>query len=231
MRRIVFGIMFMLMVLAVYSSTTIVKVNSATGASMVISPDTTTSVDSTFTLNLTISNVNDMRAWDLTFRYSKIISLNSVDTTNDTTFTDGAGLAIIKANGDYNSSCYDCDIARTTLSIVPGSGTGSGVVAQLHFTATSTGTATFERISAEIMDPNMNEITPITVTFPTITVATAQPSTPKTVGGWSFSDIKTGSVSDIGLAALAAIVIIAVFAMIIATTIYFKGIKHRKEKQ
>jgi hypothetical protein len=231
LKRIVLGIMFMMMVLAVYSSTTIVKVNSATGASMVISPDTTTFPNSTFTLNLAINNVKGMRAWDLTFRYSKIISLNSVDTINNTDFTDGDGLAIIKTNGDYNSSCYECDIARTTINIVLTSGTGSGVVAQLHFTAASTGTVTFECISVEIMDPNMNEITPITVTFPTITVATAQPSTPKTVGGWSFSDVKAGSVSDIGLAALAAIVIIAVFAVIIATTIYFRGIKRRKEKQ
>ena len=226
MKRIVFGIMVMLMLLAVCSSTTIIKANSATGASIVISPDTTTSSASTFTLNLTINNVINMRAWEVTLVYQKTIILNSVDTVNDTTFTDGPGLAIVKTE-DYNSSWSYADIARTTQSIVPGSGTGSGLVAQLHCLAASIGTTTIDCISCEIMDANGNDITPVTVTTPTITVAPVQPTPTSTVGGWSFSVVKADSpVSYIGLASA----IIAVVA-IIATTIYFKGIKRRKEKQ
>jgi hypothetical protein len=225
LKRIALGIMLML--LAVFLSTTIVRVDSATGASIVISPDTTTSPGSTFVLNLTINNVIDMRAWEVTLVYQKIITLTWVDTINDTTFTDGAGLAIFKTE-DYNSSWSWADIARTTLSTVPGSGTGSGLVAQLHFTAVSTGTTAIDCISSEILDSNGHDITPITVTTPTITVATPQPPPkPSTVGGWSFTVAKAGSPD----ARLASIAIIVTTAAAITTAIYFKGIKRRKEKQ
>jgi hypothetical protein len=229
LKRIVFAVMLVL--LAVFSSATIAKVNSATGASIVISPDTTTSPGSTFVLNLTINNVNDMRAWDVVLVYSKIITLDLVDTINDTTFTDGAGLAIFNTE-DVNSTYTWSDIARTTLSVVPGSGTGSGLVAQLTFLAVSNGKTTIDiaLANSEIMDSNMRDITPITATTPTITVATPQPTPPpRSVGGWSFSVAKDPFAAPyIGLVSIA---IIAVGVAITTTAIYFKGIKRRKEKR
>ena len=212
MKGTVFGIMLML--LAVFLSTTI-EVNSATGASIVISPDTLTIPPNTsFVLNLTINNVADMRAWPVTLVYQKIITLISVD-MNDTDFTDGTGLAIFRQE-DYNSTCYRFYVARTLLDIVPGSGTGSGLVAQLNFLAVSNGVTTIDWIEYEI--------NPITVAIATITVATPQP---RSVGGTSFSLAKAAFPAPyIGLASA----IIAVVA-ISATTVYFKGIKRRKEKQ
>lgn len=226
MKRIVLGIMLML--LAVFLSTTIVEVNSAAGASIVISPDTLTIPPNTsFVLNLTINNVDGMRAWSVTLVYQRIITLTWVDTMNNTDFTDGAGLSIFKQE-DYNSSCYMSDVARTTVDIAPRSGTGSGLVAQLFFLAVSNGVTTIDCIDYEMMNSSSrnNEITPITVARPlaTITVATPQP---RSVGGTSFSLAKAAFPAPyIGLASA----IIAVVA-IIATTIYFKAIKHRKEKQ
>jgi hypothetical protein len=231
LKRIVFGIVLML--LAVYSSAAILKANSATGTSIVISPDTTTPPNSTFMLNLTINNVADMYAWSVTLVYQKIITLNSIDTINNTAFTDGTGLAIFKTE-DYNSSYYRSYIARTLLDVTPGISrpgvTGSGLVAHLNFMAASTGTPAIYSSNSEIIDSKGNAITPITVTTPTITVAIVQPPPspppPSTVGGWSFSVAKA-SARDIDLVSIAAI---AVFA-IIAPAIYFKGLKRRKEKQ
>ena len=228
-RLIVFGIVLML--LAVYAST-IIAANSATGASIVMSPDTTTSPNSTFMLNLTINNVNDMRAWNLALVYQKIISLNFVNTINNTVFTDGSGLVIYKQE-DYNSTYYYCTLARTTVDVVPGMGTGSGMVAQLNFFAASNGKTTISAIDSEtqLLDSQIRPITPVTFTGPTITVATPPPPPPppkQTVGGTSFSVAKRPSlVPYVGLA------LIAIFATtaIAATTIYFKGAKRRKEKQ
>jgi hypothetical protein len=77
------------------------------------------------------------------------------------------------------------------------------------------------------VNSNDVDITPITVTTPTITVAIAQVTPPSTVGGWSFSVAKAALPTYyIDLASA----IIAAFA-IIATTIYFKSIKRRKGKQ
>jgi hypothetical protein len=232
LKRIVFVMVVML--LAVFSSGTIAKVNSATIASIVLlPPDTTTSPGSTFVLNLTINNVADMYAWSVTLVYQKIITLNSIDTINNTAFTDGSGLAIFKTE-DYNSSYYRSYIARTLLDVTPGISrpgvTGSGLVAHLNFMAASTGTPAIYSSNSEIIDSKGNAITPITVTTPTITVAIVQPPPspppPSTVGGWSFSVAKA-SARDIDLVSIAAI---AVFA-IIAPAIYFKGLKRRKEKQ
>jgi hypothetical protein len=223
LKRIVFGIVLML--LAVYASATMVKVNSATGASIVISPDTTTSPGRTFMLDLTINNVADMRAWSVTLVYQKIISLNLVDTINNTDFTDGTGLAIFKQE-DYNSSCYTSYIARTTLGIVPGSGNGSGLVARLNFQAISDGTTAINCIDSEIMNSKTlwTDIGPVTVTTPTITVVTPQPSQkPSTVGGFSYSVAKDPA-SNIGFA------LTALGAIVIPASIYL-GIKRRKEKQ
>jgi hypothetical protein len=228
-RLIVFGIMLML--LAVYAST-IMAANSATGASIVMSPDTATSPNSTFMLNLTINNVNDMRAWNLALVYQKIISLNLVDTINNTVFTDGSGLVIYKQE-DFNSTYYYCTVARTTIDVVPGMGTGSGVVAQLNFFAVSNGKTTISAIDSEteLLNSQVQLITPVTFTGPTITVATPQPTPPpkpSAVGGTSFSlATAASSTAYIGLASITIIAVVA----IIATTIYFKGIKRRKEKQ
>jgi hypothetical protein len=224
LKRIVFGIVLML--LAVYSSATIVKVNSATGASIVISPDTTTSPSTTFMLDLTINNVADMYAWSVTLVYQKIVSMNLVDTINGTDFTDGTGLAIFKQE-DYNSSCYRSYVARTLIDVTPGTRrpgvTGSGLVARLNFVAALNGTTAIECTGSEILNSQSNPITPITVTTPTITVATPQPSPPpSSVGGFSFSVAKAPA--NIGFA------LIGVGAIVIPVSIYL-GIKRRKEKQ
>lgn len=230
LKRIVFGIMLML--LAAYSSTAIFKANSATAVSIVISPDTTTPPSRTFMLDLTINNVADMYAWSVTLVYQKIITLNWVNTINDTAFTDGTGLAIFRQE-DYNSTCYRSYVARTLLNVVPGTPhagiSGSGLVAQLNFLAASEGTTAINVIEKEIMNSKTENIaSSVTVTTPTITVATPQPTPPPAaVGGTSFSVAKAVFPAPyIGLASA----ILAVVA-IIATTIYFKGIKRRKEKQ
>jgi hypothetical protein len=222
----------MLMLVALYSSATIVKATSATGTSIVISPDTTTPPNSTFVLNMYITNVTDMYAWSVTLVYQKIISMISVDTINGTDFTDGTGLAI-KQQEDLNSSHYITYVARTLLDIGPGilrpGVNGSGLVAQFNFIAVLNGATAINCISSEILDSHSKPITPITVTTPTITVAIVQPPPsppPSSVGGWSFSVAKA-SARDIDLVSIAAI---AVFA-IIAPAIYFKGLKRRKEKQ
>jgi hypothetical protein len=215
-----------IVLLAVFSSATIVRVNSATGPSMHFSPDTLTVPPNTpFVLNLTINNVVNMRAWDIVLIYGNIITLNSVDTINDTVFTDGPGLAIVKIEV-VNSTHYFAEIARTTESIVPGSGTGSALVARLNFLAVSIGTTEVVCTSAEAMDSDMIS-TPMALATATITVAQPTPPPSKTVGGWSFSVANTAfPASDIGL----AIAIIAVL-LTITTAVYFKGIKRRKEKQ
>jgi hypothetical protein len=226
-RLIVLGIMLML--LAAYSSITLVK---ADVTSIVISPDTTAPPNSTFMLNLTINNVNDMYAWSVQLVYQKIISLNLVDTINNTAFTDGTGLAIFKQE-DFNSSCYTAYVARTLLDITPGVSrpgvTGSGVVAQLNFFAALNGTTAISCISSEIINSHGGDITPITVTTPTITVATPQPTPPPpkpgAVGGISFSLAKPST--DIELASILAII---ACVAIMLPAIYFKGIKRRKGK-
>lgn len=228
-RLVVIGIVLVLV--AVYSSIAIVKVNGATGASIVMSPDTTTSIGNIVLLNLTINDVTDMRAWNIGLVYQKIITLSLVDTINNTAFTDGPGLVIYKQE-DYNSSCYYLNLARTTIDIVPGAGTGSGLVARLYFLAASNGKTAISPVNTEteILNSNTQEITPVTVTTPTITVAAPQPSPqPKPVGGNSYSVVKPAAFP----AAYIGLALTAIFATtaIIATTIYFKGIKPRKEKQ
>jgi hypothetical protein len=102
-------------------------------------------------------------------------------------------------------------------------------VAQLNFLAASEGTTAINVIEKEIMNSKTENIaSSVTVTTPTITVATPQPTPPPAaVGGTSFSVAKAVFPAPyIGLASA----ILAVVA-IIATTIYFKGIKRRKEKQ
>lgn len=220
------------MLLAVYSSTTILKANSATNASIVISPDTSTAPSSMFMLNMTINNVADMYGWTVTLLYPKIITMTGVNTINGTDFTDGNGFAFF-TQAEYNSTYYQTYVARTLLNDEPGISqrpgvTGSGLVAQLEFEAISTGTTPVYITYSEIVNSQDVDITPITVTTSTITVAVpVTPVTPKTVGGISFSLANAASPATIDLASIA---IIAAFA-IIATTIYFKGIKRRKEKQ
>ena len=222
---IVFGIMLML--LAVYSGT-IIAANSQTGASIVITPDTTATPGSTFTLAINIENVNDMRAWNIALVYQKIINLNTVNTINNTVFTDGDGLVIYQQE-DFNSSYYYLNVARTTTDIVPGMGNGSGLVAQLNFIAVSNGVTkiSFVNSETEMLDSQSHDIAPITVAGPTITVATpTPPPKPSAVGGISFS-VATRVTSLTPYVCIALIAIIA----IAATTIYAKGTKHRKEKQ
>lgn len=215
-RLIVFGIMLIL--LAICSSTTMVA-NSATGASIVISPDTTTSPHGTFMLNLAINDVADMYAWSVTLVYQKIIDLNFVVAVNSTTFFNGAFISFKQE--DYNSSCFRGYVFETLLNGAPGV-TGSGLVAQLNFIANSNGVTAISCIDSEILNSQSKDITPITVTTPTVTVATAKPSP---VGGISFSVAKPAfPVPYIGLASIAIVAIVA-------ATIYFKGIKRRKEKQ
>jgi hypothetical protein len=176
-------------------------------------------------LNLTINNVADMYAWSVTLVYQKIISLNLVDTINNTDFTDGTGLALAKQE-DYNSSCYRSYVARTLLDVTPGSPrpgvNGSGLVARLNFIATLNGTTAIDCIDSEILNSQSKDITH-TVTTPTITVATAQPPPkPSSVGGFSFSVAKAPA-SNIGLA------LIVGFAIVIPSI--YLGIKRRKKKQ
>lgn len=184
-------------------------------------------------LNLTIDNVVDMYGWTVTLVYPQIITMNGVNTINGTDFTDGNGFAFF-TQSVYNSTYFQTYIARTLLNDEPGVSqrpgvTGTGLVAQLVFEAISIGTAPVSCTYYEIVNSQDLDITPITVTTATITVATpvTPPPSPKTVGGWSFSVAKaTFPAPYIGL----ALAMIAAFA-IIATTIYFKGIKRRKEKQ
>jgi hypothetical protein len=223
---IIFGVMLML--LAVYSSTTVLKANSATDPSIVISPDRLTVPPNTsFVLNLTINNVADMCGWTVTLVYPQIITMTGVNTINGTAFTDGSGFAFF-TQSVYNSTCYQTYIARTLLSPNTAGVTGSGLVAQLEFEAISTGTAPIVCTFAGIVNSQDQDI-PITVTFllAIITVAAAPVAPPSTVGGWSFSVAKTAFPTPyIGL----DLAMIAAFA-IIAITVYFKGIKPRKEKQ
>jgi len=230
LKKIILGIMLML--LAVYSSTTILKANSATSASIVISPDTTASPSGMFMLNMTINNVVDMYGWTVTLVYPQIITMTGVNTINGTAFTDGDGFAFFNQTA-YNSTYFQTYVARTLLNDEPGGRpgvTGSGLVAQLEFEAISIGTAPISCTYYEIVNSQDVDITPITVpaVLAIITVAVpVTPVTPKTVGGTSFSLANAASPPTIDLASIA---IIAAFATI-ATTIYFKGIKRRKEKQ
>lgn len=221
-RLIVFGIVLML--LAIYASTAIVA-NSATGASIVISPDTTAAPNSTFMLNLAINNVADMYGWSVTLVYQKIISLNLADAVNST-FFNGTFHSFLQE--DYNSSCYKAYVFETLLNGAPAV-TGSGSVAQLNFFAALDGTTAISCIDSEIVNYQGKDVsTPITVTTPTITVATPQPTPPpkpSAVGGISFSLAKPST--DIELASVLAIIFVAT----ILPTIYFKGIKRRKQKQ
>jgi hypothetical protein len=228
LKRIVFGIMLML--LAVCSSTIIVKVNSATVPSIVLSPqDTTVAPNGTFTINMTINDANNMRAWWVQLVYQKIINLTSVDTINGTTFTDGPGLVIAKQE-DLNSTYYVSELARAALSELNSTeGTGSGLVAQLHFVAVSIGNTAITSDHASMMNSTsqFEDIFP-TVTTPVVTVAVPTPPPPtQTVGGNSFSLAITKAASQapywIGLA--------SAIVAIMATAIYFRGIKRRKEKQ
>jgi hypothetical protein len=216
-----------IMLLAVFLSTTI-EVNSAAGASIVISPDRlTVPLNTSFVLNLTINNVADMYAWTVTLVYPQIITMTGVDTINGTAFTDGSGFAFF-TQSVYNSTCFQTYIARTLLSPNTAGVTGSGLVAQLEFEAISTGTAPIVCTFAEIVNSQDQDI-PITATIllAIITVAAAPAAPPSTVGGWSFSVAKTAFPTPyIGL----ALAMIAAF-VIIVTTIYFKGIKPRKKKQ
>jgi hypothetical protein len=231
LKRIAFGILLMLLTL--YAGTIMVKANSATDASIVMSPpNITVPRGSSFTLNLTINDVTDMYAWSVTLVYQKIISMNSVDTINGTDFTDGTGLVIFKQE-DFNSSYYRSYTARTLLDVTPGTShpgvNGSGLVAQLNFIAVSVGTTGVYSVDSEIINSQSKDITPtnLTTLLATVTVVEPSPQPSRAVGGFSFSLAKTASPAlYIGLASA----IIAVVA-IIATTIYFKGIKRRKGKQ
>jgi hypothetical protein len=217
-----------IMLLAVFLSTTI-EVNSAAGASIDISPDRlTVPVNTSFVLNLTVDNVADMYAWTVTLVYPQIITMTGVNTINDTAFTDGSGFAFF-TQSVYNSTYYQVYVARTLLSPNTAGVTGSGLVAQLVFEAISIGTAPISCTYSEMVNSQDIDITPVNVAtvLAIITVAAAPVAPPSTVGGWSFSVAKTVFPTPyIGL----ALAMIAAFATI-ATTIYFKGIKPRKEKQ
>jgi hypothetical protein len=230
LKRIAFGILLMLLTL--YAGTIMVKANSATDASIVISPpNTTVPRGSSFTLNLTINDVTDMYAWSVTLIYQKIISMNSVDTINGTDFTDGTGLVIIEQQ-DYNSSYYECIVARTLLDVTPGvtrpGTTGSGVVAQLNFIAVSVGTTGIYSVDSEIINSQSKDITHITLTTLLATVTVVEPSPPpsRAVGGFSFSVYKPASLAPyVGLALITAII------ATVATAVYAKRAKRRKDKQ
>jgi len=229
-KLIVFGIMLML--LAVYSSATIVA-NSQTGGSIVISPDTTAAPNSTFMLNLTINNVANMYGWSVTLIYQNIISLDLVTGVSTTAFFNSANAFVSFEQEDFNSSYYRGYVFGTLLNGTPGS-TGSGLVAQLNFATTSIGTVAISCVDSEVENNLTQPVSsPITVTTPTITIATppptpppTPPTTPSSVGGISFSLAKPPTFDY-----LAPILAIIAFVAILLPTVYFKGIKRRKEKQ
>lgn len=112
--------------------------------SIVISPNVTTTKNAYFILNITTNNVADLYCWGIQIKFRQIINITSV--TQDTTFFNGTAFAWVNNTSSY----YDTlGIYGSFTGNVSGV-TGSGVVANMNFTALYNGTTTIDIIKTEL---------------------------------------------------------------------------------
>ena len=133
------SMLLLILIAATLSMTIMIPSVFATSASITISPNTTTAKGNYFTLNITINNVTDMYGWEVWLKYRAIIDV--VNVTQDTTLFNGT----VNWSNDTQTVLYE-DYAHY-VSFVYGyllgnvSGvSGSGVVANMNFTAIYNGT-------------------------------------------------------------------------------------------
>lgn len=151
---------FLLLTLALLPKVPIVYAQTA---SIVISPDTTTTQGSYFVLNITTNNVTDLYCWSVTLDYRKAI--NMTDAITETSFFNGS---FSYSQTDLNYSHYRSFVYGYLLGNVSGV-TGSGVVAAMNFTAVYNGTANMEAYESEMLNSAVVEIAR-TISVPTVIV-------------------------------------------------------------
>jgi len=133
----------------------------------------------TFTLNISIQNVNNLYAWEITLYYPN-------DILNGTTITEGPFLktgnqptffSIIEFNDTYDNThgrliAFCSRLKQDTPGV-----SGNGTLATITFKSKSTnGPKTLHLEDVKLLDPNLNEI-PYTTADSEITVIPEHPTT------------------------------------------------------
>ena len=118
----------------------------AGGTSIEVSPNTTVDYGDNIILNLTISDVTDIVAWEVDIKFRKIIKITNV--VEKTSLLDGS---LFWAMHNYSYSHYKLSIGSMLSGGISGV-TGSGVVAELNFTTVYNGTTQIEILRSTILD-------------------------------------------------------------------------------
>jgi hypothetical protein len=151
---------FLLLTLASLPKVPIVYAQTA---SIIISPDTTTTQGSYFVLNITTNNVTDLYCWSVTLDYRKAI--NMTDAIAETSFFNGS---LGFSQTDLNYSHYRSFVYGYLQGNVSGV-TGNGVVATMNFTAVYNGTANMKAYESKLLNSPVVE-TAHTISVPTVNV-------------------------------------------------------------
>lgn len=168
---------------------------SAQDTELIVSPASTqVGIGQSFQVNITISNVNDLKGWNITLYYPSILNGTSIV---EGPFLKKAGVGTAWATGNFTDHYNATYGIIWTSCVILGNGTGvngNGTLETVTFKTISTGTGVLQFGETELIDshwppnyiPHTTENGAVKVIIVPTDVAVTNVIPLKTVVGWRF---------------------------------------------
>ena len=137
---------------------------------------------SSVTVNIQISNVIDLYAWQVDFSYDPLIAI--VTLVNNGSFLATGGTESFFA-GSIDNNAGAVSSIGSTLTTAPTGVNGSGILATITITAVAAGQSNLSLFNIILLDSTFADITPVTANSALLTV-TSNTSIPEPNFYWGF---------------------------------------------